>query len=231
MKKEVLSLGQRLVFEITKDDKTIMTAYYHWSGYSSTSMTITKMFYEALQERQPIHQKVTPIDVYHALLATGAGPSLEMLADNDANYPKPDEYKPNRNEGLIDVVDEHMERSLGYAEMLVVYDLTTDTFPVTHMFIEYFTTHSEKLTCAIDDVLEEIGDYMDDATPESIQASILDGNSDITKALYAEALSFDKLVELYDYFDERLTEDPYVVTSSPNGPNGELEVSAWTFQD
>lgn len=224
-------MGQRLVFEITKDDKTIMTAYYHWSGYSSTSMLITKMFYEALQERQPIHQKVTPIDVYHALLATGAGPSLEMLADNDTNYPKPDEYKPNRNEGLIDVVDKHMEKSLDYAEMLVVYDLTTDAFPVTQMFIDAFTTRSKKLTYAIDDVLAEIGDYMDDATPESIQASILDGNSDITKALYAEALSFDKLVELYDYFDERLTEDPYVVTSSPNGPNGELEVSAWTFQD
>lgn len=224
-------MGQRLVFEITKDDKTIMTAYYHWSGYSSTSMAITKMFYEALKERQPDHQKVTPIDVYQALLATGAGPSLEMLADNDANYPKPDEHKPNRNEGLIDVVDEHMEKSLGYAEMLVVYDLTTDTFPVTQMFIDAFTTHSEKLTHAIDDVLKEIGDCMDDATPESIQASILDVNSDITKALYAEGLSFDKLVELYDYFDERLTEDPYVVTSSPNGPNGELEVSAWTFQD
>ena len=43
-------MGQRLNIEIIENGKVLANAYYHWSGYTSSSLELTQEILEAIEK-------------------------------------------------------------------------------------------------------------------------------------------------------------------------------------
>lgn len=90
-------MGQRVTFTLTKGEKELANAYYHWSGYTypSTELLATIMDF-FLNGELPPQESWTETDyltyAINALQSTGA-----MF---------PQEQSANRNDGLIAILDD-----------------------------------------------------------------------------------------------------------------------------
>lgn len=135
-------MGQRLVIHMMNDfDEEIANAYYHWSAYTSSSLSLLKLIADALkliQEESTEKWAVTDYTnrVYHTkidslndhelatilLYATGAGlrdtkESIEVLCKNDEKRLRiPAISSIDRNEGLIELTKEGMDNSCTWSE-------------------------------------------------------------------------------------------------------------------
>lgn len=88
-------MGQRLVVNVYEKDKKVANAYYHWSGYTISSLRVLKDISKAYIENKDI----SAVDL---LKATGARLS------NDDNC--------NRNDGIIEITESGMENSSSWSE-------------------------------------------------------------------------------------------------------------------
>ena len=92
-------MGQRLNLEIKTNDTTLANCYYHWSGYTSSALELTKIVLDNLSDKE-----LTQDYAVELLKLTGAGDS-------------------DRNDGLIGVTDEDIEDTRYWAEASVYINL------------------------------------------------------------------------------------------------------------
>ncbi|MBL4951060.1 hypothetical protein JK635_02245 [Neobacillus sp. YIM B02564] len=106
-------MGQRLNIEIVKNGETLANAYYHWSAYTSSSLELTKIIINAINE---IKNKDDVVLAVRLLEKTGA-----LLTSNEIEVMKQrteEEFKKatNRNDGLISISEEGIESTRKWQE-------------------------------------------------------------------------------------------------------------------
>ena len=118
-------MGQRLNIEIIENGKVLANAYYHWSGYTSSSLELTQEILEAIEK---INYEDRVINAIKLLEETGAG-----LTDDEIAYGKKyikdfDKYSfidcMGRNKGLIAISDKGIKETEFWEEARVEIDLT-----------------------------------------------------------------------------------------------------------
>ena len=88
-------MGQRLVVHVYEKNKEVANAYYHWSGYTLSSLYVLRYIAEAYNK----DNKISAVDL---LKASGA----KLAEDEDCN----------RNDGIIETTEEGMEESSKWSE-------------------------------------------------------------------------------------------------------------------
>lgn len=125
-------MGQRLTIEIKNKDKSLACAYYHWSGYTDSSLQILNLFMEAyslLKDKNEISDQYKAVI---ALRATGAG-LIENPNDvlDSTDIPEEiyfeDEEILDRNAGLIYISNDNIEDALYWSEGPITIDLESET--------------------------------------------------------------------------------------------------------
>ena len=134
-------MGQRLNIEIKKGDQLLANCYYHWSGYSESSLLLTK---KIIDEFEDIKEENDLIRAIMLLQLTGAGitrPTLGYLLKNIPNFDMEEEvytdnpfgeykihFSRDRNEGLIEVTEERMKETRSWEEGRITIHIDTKTF-------------------------------------------------------------------------------------------------------
>lgn len=120
-------MGQRLNIEIHKDGQVLANAYYHWSGFTSSSLVLLKTI---VLEGIPI-VKHPDSDVLYAvwlLQTTGAGiPDNRRTSDRCKGFYCLTPFY-DRNEGVISVDDNDIEETRNWEEARINIDIGTKTF-------------------------------------------------------------------------------------------------------
>lgn len=119
-------MGQRLVAEIYNGNQRLANAYYHWSGYTISSIDILEQIVDYLEQ----HDYMPPTEMLaiRALEATGAG-----LVGSSREYMQ-QEY-PNiifqeclgRSEGMIAITEEQMSDYFMWNEGFFKIDISNKT--------------------------------------------------------------------------------------------------------
>lgn len=118
-------MGQRLNIEIEENDEVLANAYYHWSGYTSSALEITKIILNNLLK---VNYENRTINAVKLLETTGA-----KLTGNEITYilkeiPEANKFSfevaTDRNEGLIAVSKEGKQETRDWGEARVTIDLT-----------------------------------------------------------------------------------------------------------
>lgn len=118
-------MGQRLNLEIHKDGEVLANAYYHWSGYTSSSIELTK---EVLKHVDQIKEDNEIVYAIRLLESTGAGLTTHELPFAQKVAPEK-EFKMaiDRNHGLIAISKEGIEETRHWEEGRVEVDLSNRT--------------------------------------------------------------------------------------------------------
>lgn len=116
-------MGQRLNIEIRKDDKILANAYYHWSGYASSSLKLTS---KILKNIDNVNFDNDVVKAVKLLEVTGAGltkSELDFLNDNMRNTA----FKGaiDRNNGLIAISEKGISNTQFWEEAKVEIHLDT----------------------------------------------------------------------------------------------------------
>lgn len=114
-------MGQRLNIEIKKKGKRLANCYYHWSGYTGTSLKLIQEILSNIYNYKDVEN-----DNRQAILlleTTGAG-----LIESEYNILPEDEKKyhrigTDRNIGLIAITDEEMNNTEKWEEARVTINL------------------------------------------------------------------------------------------------------------
>lgn len=134
-------MGQRLNIEIKKGDKLLANSYYHWSGYSESSLVLTKRIIDKFED---VKEENDLIKAIMLLQLTGAGitrQTIDYLYKNIPNFNLEEEVNPDdpfgeyklhltngRNEGLIEVTEERMKETRSWEEGRITIHIDTKTF-------------------------------------------------------------------------------------------------------
>lgn len=117
-------MGERLNIEILKDGKVLANSYYHWSGYTRSSLGLTQHILNNLNN--VIHEDEV-LRAIKLLETTGAG-----LTDDEKVYAG-NVYKDiqfgkcsGRNEGLIAVSEEGIKTTRRWEEARVQIHIDTE---------------------------------------------------------------------------------------------------------
>lgn len=118
-------MGQRLNIEIRKDDKVLANSYYHWSGYTSSSLILASLI---LDEIENIKYENDTIRAIKLLEATGAGLTtneIDILSEDMKSIG----FKKaiDRNEGFIAISQEGISETQHFEEARVEIHLDTET--------------------------------------------------------------------------------------------------------
>ena len=114
-------MGERLNLEIKSNGKAQANAYYHWSGYTSSSYYMAK---EAIANIDRIKVEDPILRAIRILETTGAG--LPQYEKEEAKKLFPNEkFAPceGRNDGLIAISKEGMKETRQWEEARVTIDL------------------------------------------------------------------------------------------------------------
>ena len=119
-------MGERLNIEIKEGNKVLANAYYHWSGYTSSSLELTQLILNSIPS---VKYEDKLINAIKLLEITGAG-----LTENEINYGKKaikdyDTYNfkstTGRNEGLIGISKKGIKETETWEEHRVEINLDT----------------------------------------------------------------------------------------------------------
>ena len=116
-------MGQRLNIEIRKEDKVLANAYYHWSGYTSSSLELTS---EILKNIDNVNFDNDVVKAVKLLELTGAG----LVAD-EFNHLNEDikeivfKKATDRNNGLIAISEKSISNKQYWEEARVEIHLDT----------------------------------------------------------------------------------------------------------
>lgn len=121
-------MGQRLNIEIMSGNKILTNAYYHWSAYSETAIEMTK---NIINEYYEINEKNEIFKAVKLLECTGAGVNDEeknLIKNNPLLNSLIMQNSINRNEGLLSVSEEGMQKTRYWEEGRVTIHIDTETF-------------------------------------------------------------------------------------------------------
>ena len=114
-------MGERLNLEIKSQGKGRANAYYHWSGYTSSSYYIAK---EAIASIDRIKVKDPILKAIRILEATGAGLTQHEKEEAKKLFPNIRFAScGGRNDGLIAISKEGMKETRQWEEARVTIDL------------------------------------------------------------------------------------------------------------
>lgn len=89
-------MGQRLNLEITMGNNVLANAYYHWSGYTSCALKLTRIALEKFREI-----KFIPVNVYDM--------TIDMLENTGAKFTD-EELKAFNSVGFYDIIGREMKK-------------------------------------------------------------------------------------------------------------------------
>ena len=112
-------MGQRLNIQFEDETGVLANAYYHWSGYTSSALTLTNNILSSnLIDDTTISNKVKAVKL---LETTGAGLTLDEFNEEFTK----DLYKQStdRNNGLIAISEKGIEETMQWEEARVTINL------------------------------------------------------------------------------------------------------------
>lgn len=136
-------MGQRLNLEIQNSKGTIANAYYHWSGYTSSSLELTKQVIKQLEKIQlgiyidadDITEENTTLLAIRLLESTRAGLTEEEKNAAKTLLPEKDFADCiDRNYGLIAITDKGIQETRRWAESSVYIDIKERTVNCRDIF-------------------------------------------------------------------------------------------------
>lgn len=123
-------MGERLNIEIHKDSKCLANSYYHWSGYTSSTLE----HINTVLSNIPANYDNDVVYAIKLLESTGAGLYDNYNSVNEyykVNKLYGDKYNfkrcIDRNAGLISISNEGIEQNRYWEERRAVIDLTNET--------------------------------------------------------------------------------------------------------
>ena len=114
-------MGQRLNIEIKKKGRRLANCYYHWSGYTRTSLKLIQEILSNMYDYKDVED-----DNRQAILlleTTGAGligSEYDTLPETEKKYHR---IGTNRNKGLIAITDKKMNDTEEWEEARVTINL------------------------------------------------------------------------------------------------------------
>lgn len=141
-------MGQRLNIEIKSKNKIVANCYYHWSGYSLSSLKLTKKIIDGFDK---VREENAILYAIRLLGLTGAGLTREgfsYLYKNIENFdiceqipsdnPFSIKYKYpislSRDEGMIEIEEKYMEENRKWEEGRITIDIDNKTFDFDVLF-------------------------------------------------------------------------------------------------
>jgi hypothetical protein len=179
-------MGQRLNIEIhSGKDNLLANAYYHWSGYTRSSIELTKMILENMEQVKEDNPTLRAV----ALLGlTGAHLTAEEIVH--AKAIKPDgEWTPasSRNAGLVAISKKGTDETRRWEEARVTIDLEDQT-----VTFDSFSRYTE----------EEFEEYYSKLELEQMQPWAHD-------LVPFEPMPFDGVAAFSDYVSEAIDNASY----------------------
>lgn len=107
-------MGQRLNIEINSNGRTLANAYYHWGGFTSSSLELTKLI---LKNSEKVHHQDSTVRAVRLLETTGA-----LLTSDEVEEMKQRgaveefEHAVDRNSGLIAISENGMDSTRRWEE-------------------------------------------------------------------------------------------------------------------
>lgn len=114
-------MGQRLNIEIKKKGKRLANCYYHWSGYTRTSLKLIQEILSNIYDYKDVEDNNRQAILL--LETTGAGlieSEYNTLPETEKKYHR---VGTNRNNGLIAITDEEMNDTEEWEEARVTINL------------------------------------------------------------------------------------------------------------
>lgn len=166
-------MGQRLNIEIRKNDKVLANAYYHWSGYTSSSLQLTS---EILKNIDNVNFNNDVVKAVKLLEVTGAGltkSEFGFLSDDIRNIA----FKSaiDRNSGYVAISEKGISDTQYWEEsrveihldtknvkLKIYYDVDEDDYDVDDMpefyeaVIDYTNVSFEDFDKVKDEILTNI---------------------------------------------------------------------------
>lgn len=192
-------MGERLNIEIVKGEKVLANAYYHWRGFTRTTMETTNTILKAYSriKTNVARSKSSNKDLLFAirlLETTGAGIDFSKK-ENDFVCKIGKEFKcmQDRNEGIIGVTKKDIEETRTCEEERVTIDIESE-----EVSFEAFMEYDE----------EEIQEMLEDYDKDKRKIGKI--NVDNYK------LTFEQCFELEKTLNELAENDTYCVYNSVN---------------
>lgn len=194
-------MGQRLVIEIKDGDTVLANAYYHWSGYTETSLNLLN---EVMNKGIFNNDKKLPIKfskgdeqlyAIKLLETTGAKILEEDLKIATLKFPMNEfETSNNKTDGLIAFSEKNINKNMDSAEAIISIDLKSRRIDLGGIY------NYEDL-----DELQE----MANEDEEDLNIAIIDFN--ITEISFEDFKNrfedIKKLIENHEYIKSKEDED------------------------
>ena len=127
-------MGQRLVIEIKEGDTVLANAYYHWSGYTETSLNLlNEVMNKGILNNIPIKFSKGDEQFYAIKLleTTGAKILEEDFKIATLKFPMNEfETSKNKTDGLIAFSEKNINKNMDSAEAIISIDLKSRTIDI-----------------------------------------------------------------------------------------------------
>lgn len=134
-------MGQRLNIEIFNEGKVLANAYYHWSGYTSSALALTKTIIENIDK---IVCKDDRLKAVWLLQTTGAGlPNDERNSIEAKDFTELSDFT-NRNNGIIAVSHKAIQETRYWEEARVIIYLDEERINCSGIFSKDYKWDWEK---------------------------------------------------------------------------------------
>lgn len=113
-------MGQRLNIELILNGETKANAYYHWSGYTSSSIGLTSLVLEhtkTIQHDNAVIRAVRLLEATGALLTEDEIKAAKNIAPNERF-----DLAKSRNDGLIAITEKGISETRNWEEARVEID-------------------------------------------------------------------------------------------------------------
>ena len=138
-------MGQRLVTNIKRDGQIILSAYFHWTGYSSSSFEMTSIMIDNIRN-MPDAKIANSLKLATTIFeGTDHHPTLEL--HERQRFEKTMDLKgyesllstSDRNEGLIAVTPKGINELCDAGEVTVEIDITNETVINDLLYLNEYT--------------------------------------------------------------------------------------------
>lgn len=180
-------MGQRLNIEIHSGDNVLANAYYHWSGYTRSSIELAKRI---VADHDKVQEENQTLRAIRLLELTGARlTNVEIEHAKSVGLDNQFEPADSRNAGLIAISEKGMAETQLWEEARVTIDLAdnTVTFDALWSYLkeEYVDNYSQE-------EYEKLGEWSHDQDP-------------------TEPMSFEALDAFSQYIDDTIDGGSYTL--------------------
>jgi hypothetical protein len=120
-------MGQRLNIEIKNNEKFLANCYYHWSGYTTSSLELTKEIINCVENNNVKPDVNGAIKVLRETGATFSKPAWDKAKEENIVSGDYLEYC-DRDNGIIAVTDLEMKETRAWEEGRITINIENKTF-------------------------------------------------------------------------------------------------------